>query len=136
MNDLQIKAVIVGLSFAIWPLVMNKSGLNGYVAAAFYTLVGLLVMIPFAVSNLSGPTTQAGWVFAVVAALIGAAGVITMNNMLSKATPQNIGSLLITLFIVQLAVPAIYQIIKGGQMNVSRGIGLVAAFAAAVLLNR
>jgi tryptophan-rich sensory protein len=77
-----------------------------------------------------------GLAFAVVAGLIGAGGVIALNSMLSKSTPQNIGTLLITMFMVQLAVPAVYQMIKGGQMTVARGVGLVAAFAAAILLNR
>ena len=136
MSDLQIKAVLAGLAFAIWPLVISKSGFNGYVAAALYTFVGLLVILPFALGNLNGPMSTTGLAFAVVAGLIGAGGVIALNSMLSKSTPQNIGTLLITMFMVQLAVPAVYQMIKGGQMTVARGVGLVAAFAAAILLNR
>jgi hypothetical protein len=136
MNDLQIKAVLAGLAFAIWPLVISKSGFNGYIAAALYTFVGLLVLLPFALGNLNGPMSATGLAFAVVAGLIGAGGVLMLTGMTSKATSQNIGTLLITMFMVQLAVPAVYQMIKGGQMTVARGFGLVAAFVAAVLLNR
>jgi drug/metabolite transporter (DMT)-like permease len=136
MNDLQIKAVLVGVTFGIWPIVISKSGLNGYVAAVLYTLVGLLVMIPFVFGHLAGPMMTRGLIIAVIAGLIGAGGMLLYTSMLSKAPAQNVGTLLVTAFMVQLAVPAIYQIFRGGQMTVTRGVGLVAAFAAAVLLNR
>jgi drug/metabolite transporter (DMT)-like permease len=136
MNDLQIKAVLVGVAFGIWPIVISKSGFNGYLAAALYTLVGLLIILPFALGHLTGPMMTHGLIIAVIAGLIGAGGMLLYTSMLSKATDQNVGSLLITAFMVQLAVPAIYQIFKGGQLTVTRGVGLVAAFAAAVLINR
>lgn len=38
MNELQLRAVIAGVLFAVWPLVMNRSGVSGNLASGAFAL--------------------------------------------------------------------------------------------------
>ncbi len=48
MGELQFKAIVAGVFFGIWPLLMNKSGLSGNVSSAVFGLGVLMIVAPFA----------------------------------------------------------------------------------------
>lgn len=136
VNDLQIRAMLAGVAWGIWPLVMNKSGLNGNVSSAAFSVVVLLSVLPFALGSMGGALATANWTAVIIAGLCGAGGMLMFNGMLAKATPQNVGVLFVTMMVVQMAIPALYQVVKDGNLSVSKAIGFAAAFVAAVLLTR
>jgi hypothetical protein len=135
--DLQVRALLAGVAWGIWPLFLNKSGLNGNVSSAVYTFFVLLCVLPFALAGI-GSNTLAGtkWMLVIASALFGAAGLLLFNGMLAKATSENLGTLFIMMIVVQTAIPAAYQVVMNGRPSLSKIIGLAAAFVAAVLLSK
>ena len=66
MENLKLQAVIAGVFFGIWPLLMNRSGLNGNFSSFVFTAVILVCIAPFAIGH-AGNLSQANW-FMVVGA--------------------------------------------------------------------
>lgn len=133
MESLEIKSVAAGILFGIWPLFMNRSGLAGNLGTFVFASVVLLCVLPFAAGSLSN-IGNAHWVYAIVAGIFGALGLLAFNSMLSKTTPQNVGILIVLMIVVQTVVPAVYQAIMNGGLPFSKIIGLVLAAVSAVLL--
>ena len=61
-------------------------------------------------------------------------GLLSFNGMLVKADQQNFGSLFLTMIIVQSATPVLYDMFMNGWPSVIRGLGMVLALVAIVLL--
>lgn len=133
MESLEIKSAIAGILFGIWPLIMNRSGLSGNLGTFIFALVVLLCVFPFAAGSLQN-IGKAHWIFAIPAGIVGAFGLLLFNSVLSKATPQNVGVLIVLMIIVQTIIPAIYQAIMSGGMPFTKIAGLVLAAAAFLLL--
>jgi len=133
MDSMQIKTVVAGVFFGIWPLFMNKSGLSGNASAMAFSLMVLIFVFPFAVSDI-GNVSGIKWTMLLGAGACAAIGVLCFNNMLASATAQNIGSLLVLNFVLQIAVAAVYQIVLSHGVSLTKGIGFVLAAVAAVLL--
>lgn len=137
MNDLILKAVFSGILFGIYPFLVNRSGLTGNISAAAFTLGALIVISPFALYEFFyGATVSVVWTMLIGASLLSGFGILAFNGMLAKATPQEVGSLFVLMLMVQTATPALYQVIIGGGLTVSRGIGFTAAMLAAYLLTK
>ncbi|HWY75912.1 MAG TPA: hypothetical protein VN281_09865 [Verrucomicrobiae bacterium] len=134
MNELQIKAILAGLAFGIWPLVMNRSGLVGNVSSMAFGLIATLGVLPFALRSMGGSFPTANWTAVVIAGLIGACGLLFFNGMLAKATPQNVGLMFVTMIVVQTAIPALYQVVMNGELSLRKAAGFALAFASAYLL--
>lgn len=134
MSELHLRAVLAGVFFGIWPLLMNRSGLTGNVSSAVFALGALIVVSPFALYEFSGATISVVWTMVVGACIFGGLGLLAFNGMLSKATPETVGSLFVVMIVVQVATPALYQVINGGGLTVSKAIGFAAAILAAFLL--
>lgn len=135
MDNLQIKAMLAGLFFGIWPLLMNKSGLNGGMSSMAFSGLVFALVAPFALKNV-GDLTQIRWMLVILAGIAGAIGVMNFNGMLAKATPNNVGSLFITMIAIQIALPAIVQIIADRKIAVYKGLGIACAILAAIFLNK
>ncbi len=135
MESSQIKAIIAGICFGIWPLMMNRGGLGGNVASLILTTVMLLFIFPFAVGSLNG-LAQARWMIIIPAGIIGAIGILFFNGMLVKSTPTNVSSLFVTMIVVQTAIPVAYQIFVAGGMTITKGVGFGFAIVAAILLSK
>ena len=133
MDSLQVKALLAGLFFGLWPLLMNKSGLSGNVSAMAFSGLVLVFVTPFAIGDI-GHMTNIRWMMVVGAGLFGAVGVMFFNGMLARATPQSVSTLFVLMIVVQTAVPAIYQAIINGGVSLTKGIGFALAAIAAVLL--
>ena len=70
----------------------------------------------------------------VVAAVLSAIGLLFYNGMLTQAPKEKVGSLFLTMIMVQLSVPALYQIAMSRQLTASKAAGIVSAAVAAILL--
>ena len=134
MNELQLKALLAGIAWGIWPLFMAKSGVSGNISSTVFSIVVVIGVLPFALSNMGGSLAAANWTMVVVAGLISAGGLLLFNSMLASSTHHNVGALIVVMTLAQTAVPAFYQVVSDGRLSVARGIGFVAAFVAAVLL--
>lgn len=135
MDNLQFKALLAGLFFGIWPLMMNRSGLTGNVSAVVMTSVSLMCVAPFALGSMSN-FAGVNWIMGVGAGVVAALGIMSFNGMLAKATPQTVSTLFVLMIVVQTAVPAIYNIAMNGGMSASRAIGFALAIVSAILLTR
>lgn len=133
MNSLEFKSIVAGILFGIWPLLMNRSGLAGNLATFVFASVVLLTVTPFAVSNLS-EIGNSYWLWAVASGVIAAFGLLLFNNVLSDSTPQSVGILVVLMIIVQTVVPAVYQIVMGGEISFAKLAGIVLAVVATFLL--
>ena len=116
MDPLYLKAILAGLCFGLWPLFMNKSGLNSVEASAALSLFLLR------------------WQMVLPACLFDALGLLALNSLLSSASSAQAGSAFVIVTVVQVAVPAAYLAMLAGGLTPRSGIGLVAAAIAVYLL--
>jgi len=133
LNSLELKSIIAGVLFGIWPLFMNRSGLAGNLASFVFASVVLLSVSPFAVSNLS-QLSNSYWLWAVAAGVFAAVGLLLFNSVLSKATPQSVGTFFVLMIIIQTVVPSVYQVIMNGEISITKLAGFVLAVVASFLL--
>lgn len=137
MDTLQIRALIAGLSFGIWPLVLNRSGLSGFPSVLAIVAVIFIAAFPFSI----GDTLRTEWGrvnvwFVIVAGLISTVGMLSFNSMLAKAKPENVSSYIVVMTLVQIAVPAIYQMLLSKGVSFNQAAGIVLAIISAWLLMR
>lgn len=132
----QTKAIIAGLFFGVWPLFMNRSGLNGNVSSAAFSMCTLLAVLPFAFYSSGLVLPQANWTMVILAGGTAALGLLSFNGMLANVTAQEVGALFILMTVVQIAVPALYQTYMNGQLPLDKLGGYCAAVIAAYLLMR
>ena len=133
MGSLEFRSIIAGVLFGIWPLFMNRSGLAGNLATFVFASVVLISVFPFAVGNFSN-IGNAYWLWAVAAGVFAAFGLLLFNGVLSKATPQSVGILIVLMILVQTVVPAVYQVIMNGEISMTKLAGFVLAVVASFLL--
>ena len=135
LDHLSVRAMLTGISFGIWPLLMNRSGLSGNVSSLVLVVVMLGCILPFSVGDLGsiiGPDIK--WTFAIGASFFGAAGILLLNNILAVATPQRVSPLLVLAFVLQMVVPAVYHVIVTSGVTLTKGTGFAFAITAAILL--
>ena len=111
LAEVYIRALLAGVFFGIWPLFMNRSGLPGNASAMVFALGSGLLVAWFGIFELRATTVSIAWTMVLAACVTGAAGLVNFNTMLYKSTPQEVGSLFVTMIMVQIAVPLIYQIV-------------------------
>jgi len=134
--DSQSKALIAGVFFGVWPLLMQRSGLGGNVSSLAFAVLVALCVSPFALSNI-GDLSSVKWAFVVGAGIAGAVGILSFNGMLAKATPTNVSTLFVLMIVTQTAIPAVYGVImNGGKVSLTRLVGFALAFASAILLTK
>lgn len=137
MDSLQVKAILAGIFFGAWPLLMNRSGLSGNVSSVMFCLLVLIGVTPFAIYSNGFTIPTANWTLVILAGFFGAIGLLSFNGMLASASPQNVGTLFVLMIVVQTAVPALYQtIMSGGFPPIDKACGYAAAAVAAYLLLR
>ena len=135
MGILVIWALLSGVAWGTWPLIINKSGLNGSMSAFTFSAVVLVCTVPFAFYNVDrNVLANANWTALVIAGVCSTCGLLMFNGMLAKATPQNVGTLIVIMAVAQAATPTIYQVIMDGHLSLRKAIGFAAAFTATILL--
>ena len=136
MRDLYFYSISSGVLFGIWPLLMNKSGLDGFASAAILGGISFITMLPVAFA--SGQmqqvsiTPQLG--FVLVSGIMSGVGVLLFNTMLAKVSTREVGAMILIMIMVQISIPAIYQMVQSGEFSPKEIGGIVCAFAAAYLL--
>ncbi len=136
MDGLQSKAILAGIFFGIWPLLMNRSGLNGNIGSFAFTCVVLLCVLPFSATKL-GQIGDSHWGFAIAAGIAGAIGLLLFNDVIAKASVQDIGLFFVVMIVAQVVIPAVYQVIMTGGASFQKIIGFVlAGFSILLLLSK
>jgi hypothetical protein len=100
MDVLYLKAIVSGICFGLWPLFMNKSGLNSAEASAALSLFLLAVVSPFLLVN---GIPQFSAVKAVPACVFDALGLLALNSLLASASSVQAGSAFVIVTVVQVA---------------------------------
>ena len=134
MDPLYLQAILAGLCIGVWPLFMNKSGLNSVEASAALSLFLLAVVVPFLLVNGVQQLSTIRWQMALPACLFDALGLLALNSLLSSASSAQAESAFVIVTVVQVAVPAAYLAMLAGGVTQRSGIGLVAAAIAVYLL--
>ena len=133
MDSLQARALIAGVFFGIWPLLMRRSGLSGNFASMIFTVGILICVTPFAIGNV-GNLARVNWIMAIGASATSAIGLLLFNGMLAKSTAENVSSLFVLMILTQTSIPAIYNIIVSGKLTAIKGFGFLFAIIAGILL--
>jgi hypothetical protein len=134
MDVLYLKAIVSGICFGLWPLFMNKSGLNSAEASAALSLFLLAVVSPFLLVNGIPQFSVVKWQMTVPACVFDALGLLALNSLLASASSVQTGSALVIVTVVQVAIPAAYLAVLAGGLTLRSAIGLVAAVIAVYLL--
>lgn len=134
MNELQIRAVIAGVCFGAWPILMNRSHLNGHVSPALIGLILFVGSLPLAILNFNKVTTDTNWILAISAAVIILLGNFPFATMLDKAPRPIVSSLIVLMVVTQIAVPALYQIFLTRKITLYQMAGFATAIATAFFL--
>ncbi|OHA88377.1 MAG: hypothetical protein A2653_02295 [Candidatus Zambryskibacteria bacterium RIFCSPHIGHO2_01_FULL_43_25] len=134
MTDLYSRTILAGIFFGFWPLLMNRSGLNGNVASLVQSCVALTVIIPFAVTSGFQTLHTARIEFALAAGVVAVSGLLTFNSMLAKVTKEQVGMLFVMMIMVQVSLPVVYHMVQNGEYTLKQIVGVLAAFLAIFLL--
>ena len=88
LHNLSIRAILTGIFFGIWPLLMNRSGLSGNVSSFVLVVIMLGCILPFSVGNLGSIfNPDVKLLFAMGASVCGGAGILLLNSILANNTP-------------------------------------------------
>jgi len=136
MTELKHRAIMAGLFFGSWPLLMNRSKLPGDVSGVILSLVSLLVVLPFAMQGFGWSIiADSSWWWAILAGLASGTGVIYFNGGLAATTPSTVSNFFVMMIVVQVSVSAIYQIIVTGNFEIRKIAGFLFAIVTAYLLS-
>lgn len=132
----QMKAVLAGIGFGIWPILLSRSNLTGNLMSTVYCAMVLTIVATFTAyrTGLSG-LAQANWTFVVLGAIVGAAALLTFNDGLSETSTQTVSTFIVLTTLAQVAVPALYQVTQVG-ITPSKLAGFALAGVAAYLLSK
>ena len=137
MTELDYRAVAAGLFFGFWPLLMQRSMLPGNVSAWVFGAVSLAVVTPFAFKEIgSVPFHEVRWIFGILAGVSGGIGILAFNGGLPKTTSATVSDYFVVMMVVQISVPAIYNILVTGRVTPSKLIGYAFAGIAAYILSK
>jgi hypothetical protein len=128
--------VIAGVAFGLWPLIMQKSGLNGNVQSFFFGGIALVLISAFAIGDLKVAMSQINWTPTIIAGIVGGIGMLCFNEGLAKTPVEMLGQMFVLMIVVQTLVPAVFHVWANGGLDLSKGVGFVFAIVAAVLLTR
>ena len=135
MSGLYVRAVLAGAVFGAWPLVMRYSGLSGNAAAIAYASFSLACMIVYVVATGGMDIATAGWIYAVGAGALGAVGLLLFGNGLMQAPKTVVPYFIVTMVCMQIAVPALYQLVVNQEISARKLFGFGAAMLAVYLLS-
>lgn len=134
MGELHIKAILAGMFFVMWPLLMNRSGLNPGAASGVLAFFSLVVILPFALYDVRGMIWPPLWYLGAVGGVCAALGTLVFSGVLSKVSKQDVGSFFVLVLVTQIVVGAAYQTYVSGGLTISKAIGFIGAIIVAILL--
>lgn len=122
-------ALLAGITFGIWPQIMNLSRLNAYGSSLIFVTVTMLTVAPlFYVSP--GNLGEVRWYCAIGASIIAAVGVVLYNSAISNSRREDIGTIIVTQVLTQVVTGAIYQSFVNGGISLTKLIGMILAIIA------
>jgi len=128
-------AVISGVCFGAWPLLMRFSGLAGNMSS-FVMFVGSTCVTVAFIAAFGSFSIQGSpdYRYAVGSVLIGAMGMLLFTNMFAQAQQNDVGRLIVLTTLVQVMIPILYQMFVIGDQSIRRISGVICALVAIVLL--
>ncbi len=126
-------AILAGVAFGAWPIVMHQSNLGGTAMLVFLNIIIIGMTLPF---MLSKPLEfgSVDWRWAIAASVIAGIGMLAFTDMLPRTTPATLGTLYMIVLLVQFTFPLVYRMVMGGRMSTTQIAGILLASAAVVLL--
>lgn len=135
MDKYQIRAVLAGVFFGLYPLLLNRSNLPGNLTGMMFSFFVAVFILPFALGEAPKLAT-ANWLMLISAGAISAIAMMCMTNFLTNNTEEKIGLLIILMIVTQATVTAIFQIIMDKGVSATRLSGFALAIMAVYLLNK
>ena len=124
-----IFTMLAGLFFGLWPLLMNRSGMNANTFMVMAVLFTLVCVFPFFVKEFNY-FSGVNWKYAISAFVTGTIGAVIFNNVMEAATKKEVGGLFVAMTMVQISVPAIYSIFMNGGLTGKNVFGFFCAVLA------
>ena len=134
MSTIHVYAIVAGLLFGTWPLMMQRTGLDGNVSSAVFAGTAFILVFSFALREGFASLTQANLPLAFAAGVVGGIGLLFFNGMLFKISLEEVASMFLLMIMVQISVPVIYHSYQTGDFSPRKLAGFGAAFVAAWLL--
>ena len=136
MVSLLWMAVVSGIMFGSWPLLIRSSGLNAGSVTVLGSGLMILFVMPFVLmSGVSLGESKWWWLIFVMSAMA-AVGCLTFNGMMVKASPDSAALLFVIMLVVQIAVPAMYHSATNQHLSIRTVAGFAAAIIACILLSK
>jgi hypothetical protein len=133
---MRLCAILAGLGFGAWPLLMSRSGLTGGISSLFFSVGSAFVTLIFVLSVGSFTLTKTPhYGYAGFSVAFGVAGMLLFTNMLSEARYTEVGRLIVLTTLVQVIVPIVYQMVVIGDTDPRRMAGVLCALVAIGLLS-
>jgi hypothetical protein len=132
--ELAIKTLLAGILFGIWPLLLNRSGMTGTVSTLVFTSVVFAITLVTALSSDTSSLYTGNLQIVILAGVCGAIALLSFNSVLAKATRQQVPSLFLTMILVQISVPVVYDFLVNHEFHPTKIAGILAAVLAAILL--
>jgi drug/metabolite transporter (DMT)-like permease len=130
----QVLAVLAGISFGLYPLLANRSQMQGNPLSLSLLIMAIILCAPFAFKQGIHLPNQTGLLFLVSAGVLFGLGMLFFTGMLSKASTTQVASLFILMTVVQIAIPVVWQVVSGNADLKQLG-GIAAAGLAVYLLS-
>lgn len=132
MNERVLLSIGAGISFGLWPLIMNRARLDPFATVIVFLVGSLIFALPAVFfANWSG-ITGGQLRIAALACAFSAIGTICFNRMLATTSQTDVATMFLLMLVVQVALPAIVLLRSGATMR--QVAGLAAAAVAVVLL--
>ena len=138
MREVLSQAVISGIMFGLWPILMQRSGIqNVFVSTAVMEVFVLTTLLPLGIMNFRmSEFMKMDWFFTVSASVAAALGVLTFNDGLAKTTVSTVSTYFVFMMVVQVIVPASYHLFINGGFTSSKLLGFAFAGLAAYFLSK
>jgi quinol-cytochrome oxidoreductase complex cytochrome b subunit len=134
--ELLWKAVLAGMLFGIWPLLIKASGLNAGTVTVLGSGLMILFVMPFALANGISLGESKWWWLIFVMSSMTAVACLTFNGIMAEAKPSSAGLLFIIMLVMQTVAPAVYHSIVNQHLSIRTLAGFITAITACILLSK
>ena len=115
MSDPRVLAALAGICFGFWPMLQNRSGVDGSWATAVMAGIAIVAMIPSMATQGLPSTTTGGWTLLSTAGFIQAIGIFAMASLAIKVPGAELPKFLMIAYVIQACVPPAIQLSAGGM---------------------
>lgn len=129
-----LSALIAGVAFGFWPLLMNRSGLGGVAVPLLVSSTTMIISGCLVFFNGLGSLEKTDWRIALFAAVLGSSGMAIFCKMTMNAKPEQIGLLYVVVCLAQICVPVLWHLMSAGQIDATKAVGLACAVISVILL--